>query len=258
MPKPVTSALATLALFAPAAPLLAQNNQWNGFYAGINGGLAQVRAEWSGTNIYQTAELTSSTGSSSTGDTFSFGTHTDTVRQNRSTSGFGGAARLGFNHQLGNFVIGAEADATLLSLTATASGSTPAASYRLQSHASNLETVRARAGIAFGRTLLFATGGIAFSNLTQNVTATDHSQVATNGGVAAVTGNLSATARRRSGWAAGGGGEVRLTDNLSAALTILHVDLGSVDLADTEGPARIAVTARTRQLVGMLGINFHF
>jgi outer membrane immunogenic protein len=260
MTKPVTRALATLALFAPATPLLAQNNPWNGFYAGINGGLAHARPDWSGANIHQTAEITGSTGSSSTGDTFSFGTHTDTIRENHAASAFGGGARLGFNRQLGNFVLGAEADATMLDLNSIVSVTQPAAGYRLRSHASNLETVRARAGIAFGPALLFATGGGAFTNLRHTITATDQSQVGVNGstGISVVTSELSATARRRSGWAVGGGGEYHLTDNLSVALTILHVDFGSAKLADTEGPASIAATVRTRLLTVVLGINLHF
>jgi outer membrane immunogenic protein len=260
MSKPVTKALATFALIAPATPLLAQNSQWNGFYAGLNIGLVHARPDWSGANIHQTAEIVSSTGSSSTGDTFSFGTDTDTIRDNHATSGFGGGARLGFNHQLGNFVLGAEADATMLDLNGTVSVTRPAASYQLRTHASNLETARARAGIAFGRGLLFATGGAAFSNLRQTITATDQSQVGVNGstGISIVTSALSATARRRSGWAVGGGGEFHITNNLSVALTILHVDFGSANLADTEGPASIAARVRTRLLTGVLGINFHF
>jgi outer membrane immunogenic protein len=262
MSKPVTYAFATLALFAPATPLLAQNNQWNGFYAGIDAGLAHATPDWSGANIHQTAELTSSTGSSSTGDTFSFGAHTDPIHQNHATSGFGGGARLGFNHQLGNFLLGAEADATMLDLNGTVWVTQPAARYRLRSHASNLETVRARAGIAFGRSLLFATGGAAFTNLTHRITATDQSQVvvdaAGGSGISLVSSDLSATARRRIGWAVGGGGEFHLASNLSVALTILHVDLGSAHLADTEGPASIAATVRTRLLTAMLGINLRF
>jgi hypothetical protein len=144
MTKPVTRALATLALFAPATPLLAQNNQWNGLYGGLDGGFAHAKPDWSGANTYQTATLTGSTGSSSTGDTYSFGTHTDTIQQSHATSGFAGGARLGFNRQLGNFVLGAEADATVLDLNSNLSVTQPPASYRLRSHASNLETVRAQ------------------------------------------------------------------------------------------------------------------
>jgi outer membrane immunogenic protein len=260
MTKPVTRALATLALFAPTTPLLAQNNPWNGFYAGIDGGLAHVRPDWSGANVHQTAEITSSTGSSSTGDTFSFGTDTDTIRDRHAATGFGGGARLGFNRQLGNFVLGAEADAAVLDLNGTVSVTQPAASYRLRSHASNLETLRARAGIAFGPALLFATGGAAFTNLTHTITATDQSQTGVNGqtGISIVTSNLSATARPHGGWAVGGGGEFHLTANLSVALTILRVDFGSADLADTEGPASIAARVRTRLLTGAFGINLHF
>lgn len=260
MPKTVIHACATLALFAPTAPLLAQSNPWNGVYAGVNVAFARIKPDWSGSNAYQTAQLTSSTGSSSTGDTYSFGTQTDTIRHDLSTNGFGGGARLGFNHQLGNFVLGAEADAALLHLNGIVRVTRPVASYQLQSHISMLETVRARAGLAFGRTMLFATGGVAFTNLRHSVAAVDQSRVEAPfpAGAADEADNLSATARRRHGWAFGGGDEVRLGRNLSLALTALRVDLGASDLADSRGPARIAVRADTRMSIGMLGLNLHF
>jgi outer membrane immunogenic protein len=261
MSKPVTRALATLALCAPATPLLAQNNQWSGFYAGANGGLVDAKPSWSGANTFQTAQIV--TGGSETGDTYSFSSHTDTIRENRATHGLGGGVRIGFNHQLGDFVVGAEADAAILDLNGEVSVTQPAATYQLRSHASNIETVRARAGIAFGPALLFATGGAAFSNLSHTIRATDRSQAPVDGaggstGIMLVTSDLSATGRTNGGWVVGGGGEVHLSDNLSLALTILHVDLGSVDLADSDGPARVTARVRTRLLTGALGINFHF
>jgi outer membrane immunogenic protein len=251
MPKPVTRALASLALLAPATPLCAQTSPWNGVYAGVQGGVAAVKPDASGTNIYQTV------------DGGAGAAHSDAIDEHLSQSGFAGGARIGFNRQLGHVVIGAEADASLFDLTAAAAVTRPAASYRLQSHASNLETVRARAGLAFGRTLLFATGGVAFSNVRHSLAATDRSQVVVDGGegstgVAIVTNDLAATAPRHAGWTVGGGGEMRLTRNLSLALTLLHVDLGSARLANTEGLASIAVTANTRLFVGALGINLHF
>ena len=124
-------------------------------------------------------------------------------------------------------------------------GGTPApqAGYSLQTRSNVLGTMRARAGIAFDRILLFGTGGIALTNQRHTVT----------------TGSgLATSARNSSGWAGGGGAEFRLSDSLTVAATVLHVGLGSVNLAASSGPDSFTTNVESSYTVGSVGLNLRF
>ena len=83
-------------------------------------------------------------------------------------------------------------------------------------------TVRGRAGIlATPKVLLYATGGLAYGSIKTNVALTG----ATPAGVAiAAFGSNSDT---RFGWTVGAGVEGKITQNWSAKLEYLYMDLGS-------------------------------
>lgn len=269
-----------LALAASAVPAHAQDTNWTGFYVGAHGAYVDPDADWQGESIFQTVD----------GGEGGFTTSSQTVGIAESLSGseFGGGGRVGFNWQSGALVLGAEADASFFGFDETVTRTSGGTTYALRSHASDLETIRARAGIAFGRALIFATGGLAFSNLDHSLVATNVSEIVVDGGegggnetflttataslpgvvplggasdgdtIGEVTANLSDTVSSGSGWTIGGGAEVALSDSLSIALTVLHVDFGSEDLADSAAPSSIAATIDTTMQVGMLGINFRF
>ena len=83
-------------------------------------------------------------------------------------------------------------------------------------------------------------------------------EVATLDGGAAdliTPGNIASVAASGTGWAFGGGGEVRRPENLTIAATVLHVDFGSETLSDSEAPSSVSATVDTAVLVGMLGLN---
>src|SRR3990167_1101306 len=196
-----------LAIAATAAPASAQDMPWTGFYVGASGAFVDTNSDWTGANIYQTV-VDGGEGS------FTLVPHNDPIAEKLSNNEIGGGGRIGFNWQSGSFVIGAEADATFFGFDKAWARTIPAASYTLRSHASNLETVRARAGFAAGSALLFVTGGAAFSNLKHELSATDMSQVIVDGGegsstIGAATGNLAASAKSDTGWTVGGGGELQ-------------------------------------------------
>ena len=244
-----------LALATAAAPAHAQDMTWKGFYIGANGAIVDTDPEWTGTSIFQSVD--GAEGGSTISST------SVPIAENPGGTEFGGGGRLGFNLQAGSFVFGAEADATLFDFDGAATRTQGGSTYTVSSHASNLETVRARAGVAFGSALIFATGGVAFSNLRHSLTATNVSEVVIDGGeggstVGTSTANLAATADSGTGLALGGGGELRLNDNLTVALTVLHIDFGSEDLAASAAPSSIAATVDTKILIGMLGLNLNF
>jgi outer membrane immunogenic protein len=141
---------------------------WTGFYAGINGG-----GGWGSTG-------------------------------NINTSGglFGG--QLGYNWQSGQAVFGIETDLQWSGID----GSGVVGAVPVSGGSDWFGTVRGRLGYAWDRTLLYATGGLAYGNV--NVTSPFQSVDTT-----------------KTGWALGGGVEFALAGPWTAKVEYLHVDLGS-------------------------------
>jgi outer membrane immunogenic protein len=124
-------------------------------------------------------------------------------------SGFSGGLYAGYNFQpTRNFVLGVEADAGLGGPKGSGAGvafSTPWNG-----------TLRARAGVAFDRFLVYGTGGLAF------------------GSVKGTAGGVSDT-RFKTGWTAGAGLEAAIASNLTARLEYRYTDLGTATLATAPG-----------------------
>ncbi|MDP3495644.1 MAG: porin family protein [Hyphomonadaceae bacterium] len=163
---------------APVAPAAYSSlpYNWTGPYIGLGGGYDRTQ------------------GSGTTG----LGGRKNT----RSRGAFGGYA--GYNVQLGPIVYGLEADAALLSSRAKSNALAGAAKVRERYDGS----VRARAGYAIDRWLVYGTGGFAFRD----------QQITTSG--------LIARTKTQTGWIAGAGVERALTDNLVARLEYTHADYG--------------------------------
>jgi outer membrane immunogenic protein len=244
-----------LALATTAAPAYAQDATWTGFYIGAHGAMVDTDPEWTGTSIFQSVDGAEGG--------FTVTSVSVPIAEDPGGSEVGGGGRIGFNLQAGNFVFGAEADATLFDFDGSATTTQGGSTYTVSSHASNILTARARAGVAFGSAMVFVTGGAAFSHLQHDLTATNVSEVVIDGGeggstVGTTTANLAASADSGTGLALGGGGELRLNDNLSLALTVLHIDFGSENLAASAPPSSIGATVDTKVLIGMLGLNLNF
>lgn len=244
-----------LALATAAAPAAAQDFTWTGFYVGAHGAMVDTDSEWQGVNIFQTVD-------GGEGG-FTVTQQSNPISEDPGSSEIGGGGRLGFNWQAGNFVLGAEADATFFGYTGAVTRTSPGSSYTVRSHASNIETVRARGGFAAGSALIFVTGGVAFSNLDHSLMATNVSEVLIDGGeggttVGTSTASLSDSVDSGMGWTLGGGAELRVNEKLSVALTVLHIDFGSEALADSAAPSSVAATVDSKVLMGMLGLNLNF
>ncbi|MGP9822170.1 outer membrane protein [Salinarimonas sp. NSM] len=164
--------------FVPSAP---PSFTWSGFYAGVNLG-------------YGWGDFTGTTG----GALYDEG------------DGFIGGGQLGYNAQFGQFVAGLETD---LQWTNFEGG--PAVPGALAGTVSEAQldyfgTVRARAGVALDRTLVFATGGFAYGGA--DVTAV-------------VGGATFSDDQTHWGWTLGGGVEHAFTNNLTAKVEYLYTDL---------------------------------
>jgi outer membrane immunogenic protein len=149
----------------PPAPTVAPAFSWTGFYGGINGGYADPTAKLSvapgsGWNAPDPDWSANANGPG----VAALGT------RNIGLHGFIGGAQAGYNYQINNIVLGVEADADYMHLhgsyaTPVYDGIT-SGTYWASGSATldSLFTLRARAGFAFDRLLVFVTGGLAITD----------------------------------------------------------------------------------------------
>jgi outer membrane immunogenic protein len=166
------AAAADLPSRAAPAPIIAAAPifTWTGFYVGVNAGYG-----WSDDDF----------------DAVDFADDED-------DGGFVGGAQVGYNWQFGSFVVGAEADIQYADFGREGvfnfvdeDGDIFDGEFERSDW---FGTVRARAGVAFGQALVYATGGFAFAD-------------------------------DANGWTVGGGLEYAFTNNLSAKIEGLYVSL---------------------------------
>ena len=139
-------------------PVVAYN--WSGFYVGANAGYAWGKSD-----------VTAAAAGPPAGFSAVVKPYLDTNGTfGLNPKGFVGGAQAGFNYQTGMLVDGLEADVQYLNVGAsrdTGNISVPFAdTARFQDtfDARCLVTIRPRLGVAFDRTLLYATGGMAIPN----------------------------------------------------------------------------------------------
>jgi outer membrane immunogenic protein len=134
-----------------------------------------------------------------------------------SPQGVIGGAHVGYNLQIDQWVVGLEGsvDGTSLSSSAFDPGSGLTVGFRSDIQGS----IRGRAGIAFDRVLLYATGGVAFAGITDNYTDV-------TGVVTGLPGATSSFSHTRVGWTVGGGLEYAVTNNWSVRAEYRYSDFG--------------------------------
>jgi outer membrane immunogenic protein len=141
-------------------------------------------------------------------------------------SGLEGGIEAGYNWQIGQFVAGGEADIQVSGAQDTLAP--------WQFSNPWFGTLRGRAGVAIGNTLIFGTAGAAYGSLTVQT-----------------PGNLSET-RTSLGWVAGGGLEVGFNQRWSAKAEWLYLDLGDRSYSLTGANNGLAANLLR------LGLNYHF
>jgi len=141
---------------------------------------------------------------------------------------FGG--QLGFNYQApGNsFVWGGEVDAAFGDISGTVVAG-------VTSKADGIGTLRARGGIAADRTLIYATGGLAWARNEITIVGVSDNQTHT-------------------GWTVGGGVEQDFGNGWSAKLEYLYIDLGD----KTYFSAILPLTADAQVHTVKFGLNYRF
>jgi outer membrane immunogenic protein len=195
---------------APPAPVVAAAPvfTWTGFYAGVNAGY--------GWNANDDDVVIPGVGTFEVDD----------------EGGFAGGGQIGYNHQIGSFVLGAEADIQYADI-----GGDNDFDGILNGDDGDDEswfgTVRARAGVAFDRALVYATGGLAYGEVSNGFSSSDDVSV---------------------GWTIGGGVEYAFTPNLTAKVEGLYVNL---EQDDDDVPV-VAGQDETEFGVIRAGLNYKF
>lgn len=230
--KTTSTVLAAFALsLAPA--LFAQDNpdaaptavySWTGFYAGVQGGAAF--------NTGDNGRLTF--------DTNLDGNYNDTIAAfgNNFDGSFDAGAsygiHLGYDYQVGPWVVGAIADYNQVDIRQRQSGfsSTPAF-YHEERSIDTLGTLRARVGYSLNdRWLAYVTGGLAYADDEYRMLSNTPATVTTSGGGS------------DTGYVFGAGLETRITPRISLGIEYLNYNLGDGDfVTNFRGPAAFSTVA---------------
>jgi outer membrane immunogenic protein len=172
---------------------------WGGWYAGVNGGYG-----WQSQSDRETITIV--------------GTPFVTLPAAEPAGGFGGG-QIGWNFQRGHLVIGIEADIQGSEINDARRGVTTP--FSVPSVATtNIDlfgTVRSRTGYAWGGTLVYATGGLAYGTVTNKLS---------------IPGNVRFQDHRdtETGFTVGGGIEYKINPAWSVKAEYQFIDLGSVVL----------------------------
>jgi outer membrane immunogenic protein len=188
---------------------------WTGFYAGLNAGY--------GWNV---------------GDSRYYD---PAFRNGKRSGGFVGGAQAGYNYQFGMFVGGLETD---LQYAAVGNkGASYGTTYYPGDSDGFFGTIRARAGVAVDRALVYGTGGFAYGD------------IGGNRGYDTLLGYHSGD-EINWGWTLGGGVEYAITNNFTAKVEGLYVDLDTKDNYTLGG--RVNVDRDAEFGVLRAGVNYKF
>ena len=168
---------------------------------------------------------------------------------NFNTSGWLGGGTIGYNYQMGQWLVGAEADLDWSNIRGTFNGTVPvagvgAAAFSLSSQLNWLDTTRVRVGWVWDHTLFYGTAGAAVGG----VTATAAASAAAGGIGAAVT---AADTQTRFGWTAGAGVEYAFNNYLSAKVEYMYVNLGTQTQINVD-------SVKFNTNIVRAGVNLHF
>jgi outer membrane immunogenic protein len=175
---------------APPA-VAAPARDWSGIYIG-----AQVGYGWGQSSGTQNAD----------------GTFFPVVPYTLDPGGVLAGGHIGFNYQVGAFVVGGEADIEASNLHGDTTISAFDQAYFFNVKADTLASVRGRIGWAHDALMLYGTGGVAWGHVT--------------------TPPLDTLNGWRTGWTVGAGAEYALPRNWSARAEYRYTDLGRVSSFD--------------------------
>jgi outer membrane immunogenic protein len=240
---------------APAPYVAAPIFTWTGFYVGANAGAGFNNG--SGSWSYYGFPVIPTTG-------YYLG------NGGNNNTKFTGGVQAGYNWQFGALVAGIEADINYLDRGGNSSGIVPTSglpgTYYVASRSGGdnyFGTVRARFGYAFDRALIYATGGLAYGGSAGSGAITRYVSNGLLPPTYTATGIVSSSGSNNSnvGWTLGAGGEYAFTNNWTAKLEYLYVDLGSVTntFVTNAGLVQgVALNTKNQFSVVRAGVNYKF
>ncbi|MEN3931253.1 outer membrane protein [Microvirga sp. W0021] len=213
---------------------------WTGFYVGLNAGYA-----FNGDNKLKNLNFN--------------GYYPDSFgATDKSDDGsFTGGGQIGYNYQMGSFVIGLEADFNYIDLKRESTSYNYTAAglaydeLRGQNKVEWFGTVRPRVGFTpVDRLLVFVTGGLAYGSVKTSAAYSDFATGYT------LSGSKSDT---RVGWTVGAGLEYAITDNFTVKGEYAYVDLGDKRRIWTDINANQLSTKESTDFhVVRAGVNYKF
>ena len=254
----------------PPLPMLAPAFNWTGFYVGLNAGYADPNAR-----------ISVIPGGNWVGDPDAAGVTAASAR-NLTLQGPMGGGQIGYNYQFNNnLVVGLEADIDAMNIGKSYTSATfPGAlgGTYFANGAVNINyvaTLRGRFGFAVDHWLFYVTGGLAVTGekFRQSVNFTNVfvppppppvPALPLTGAAGGVNGGSASSSA--ASWTLGAGVEYALTNNISAKLEYLYVDLKSLRFNSVYGPNAFdpgTYTMQHRARLGGLslfkvGLNYRF
>jgi len=232
----IRGAAAITLLFAGAAH--AQESDWTGFYVGAHAGYTSGDTDDNESILFDTnldgtfgENVNTAAGANAFSPGFCGGQATSALPGsgcNEDDDGFEFGARLGYDWQFGNFVVGpvVEVSRTTVKDSVAAFSTTPA-QYTMTRKLKGVAALRLRGGYAFGDNLIYATGGYAKGDV-------DHGFNTTN------TANtfVSRGDEKASGYQLGGGYERKIAPEVTVGLEYIYTNLDDDDFrVRSQGPA---------------------
>ena len=236
---------------APRSPRLvaAQAFSWTGFYVGAHAGYSWTDGKATLASVYPGGVLE-----------IDIGNRTLPTSAAIEGDGPSGGVQVGYNVQFGALVGGLEADISVIDPRVRGAYSAPdlflfpgvMTHSEFHSEPNALGTVRARAGVAVDRALFYATAGLAVGEVDNGF------GVDTVGYYA----NSWSHSRTEWGWAAGGGVEYALWNNLSVKAEYLYYNLGDRTIRYTDPPVfgaeYIDYKFKHEGSIARAGVNYRF
>jgi len=221
---------------APVAPTYSSGYyDWSGFHVGANVGYGVARATENSSGATPAVSVAFS--------------------ESATLGGVQGGIQLGYNWQIASIVFGIEGDFQGSTQSKSFGIVCPAATCGLAVNTTgNIKlpwfgTGRARLGYAFGRWLLYATGGLAFADEVSNETVTIGAGTA-----------ITSFSKARDGWTVGGGIEMAFWDHWSAKVEYLYLDLNqnSPNNPFVAGTASMVQSTSLTENIFRVGANYKF
>jgi outer membrane immunogenic protein len=201
---------------------------WTGVYMGLNGGFGFAHATASGTIAGFNASAS------------------------QDLSGAIGGGQIGFNWQTGATVLGIEADIQASGVskdTLLCPASFCGTDVSLTNKVPWFATFRGRVGFVVERFLVYATGGLAYAQLSSTASMP----------VGGVTVDLASWSDTRAAWTVGGGVEFQVSRNWSTKLEYLYMDTGNFQgSVVVPGVGTLNPTLHVTEQIIRAGLNYRF